>query len=82
MLYMQKQTHTQGIESSDLPSTVGIMQRVGVCVGAYRDRCECDRRVSEFRNRNANCGRKKVSVLAGVLQSSAQAWKKVVFEDW
>lgn len=35
--YMQKQTHTQGIERSDLSDTVGVMQRVGVCVGAYRD---------------------------------------------
>ena len=34
---MQKQTHTQGIERSDLSVTVGVMQRVGVCVGAYRD---------------------------------------------
>ena len=33
---MQKQTHTQGIERSDLSDAVGVMQRVGVCVGAYR----------------------------------------------
>ena len=56
---MQKQTHTQGIERSDLSGTVGVMQRVGVCVGAYRGECECDRRVSETQDRNANCGRKR-----------------------
>ena len=34
---MQKQTHTQSIERSDLSDAIGVMQRVGVCVGAYRD---------------------------------------------
>ena len=56
---MQKQTHTQGIERSDLSDMVSVMQRVGVCVGAYRGECECDRRVSETQDRNANCGRKR-----------------------